>query len=73
MDLVFSPATPSSSNGEGNASDTLWLDPLIRWTTATLLDTYARHMPTDRYHLPECSLATLKPQCHLVLVFIQHV
>ncbi|CAL8465149.1 g4684 [Coccomyxa elongata] len=48
MDLVFSPPSPSSSAKEGNASDALWLDPVIRWTTAALLDTYARHMPTDR-------------------------
>ncbi|BDA50749.1 probable RNA polymerase II-associated protein 1 at N-terminal half [Coccomyxa sp. Obi] len=48
MDLVFSPATPSSNNGEGDASEALWLDPLIRWTTAALLDIYACKMPTDR-------------------------
>ena len=49
MDLVFSPAIPSSSNGEGDTSDPLWLDPLIRWASAALLDIYARHMPADRY------------------------
>lgn len=62
MDLVFSPPSPSSSAEEGNASDALWLDPVIRWTTGALLDTYARHMPTDRWHLPECSSAPAKSE-----------
>ena len=52
MDLVFSPQQSSGGHGEGEA---LWLDPLVRWAAAALLDSYSQRMCADRWHLPACS------------------